>query len=366
MNPSVPAMPDFSFASAALGQLMPMFLWLDSDGHIRGAGPTLLKLMGTGALGTRFDEVFALRSPRNAVSVAALTTAPRLKMHLRAPPGTGFKGVAVPLNGSADILLNLSFGYAVREAVRDHALSDTDFAPTDLAIELLYLAEARGAVMSEVSRMNDRLRQAKQRAEEQALTDVLTGLHNRRAMERQLTHLIAANAPFAMVHLDLDYFKEVNDTLGHAAGDHVLCEVATILRGAVREADMVARVGGDEFIVLMPEINDFAPIIAIGRRILERLEKPIPFQNHESRVAASLGAVLSRSYHRPMASRLLSDVDRALYGSKRAGRNGLTLMEADGSTRLVRASGVTENASHIAPSGGVQAHQLPSIEQKTS
>jgi len=322
-------LPGFTLGAAALGQLMPMYLWLDEGCRIRGAGPTLLKLMDQAAIGAALDEIFALSRPKAVRCASDLTQALRLRMNLRAPPGTGFKGVAVPLKGCDDVVLNLSFGYAVRDAVRDHGLSDTDFAPTDLAIELLYLAEAKAAVMGELAKMNLRLRGAKRHAEEQALTDTLTGLRNRRAMERQLGLLLASRTAFALIHLDLDFFKEVNDTLGHAAGDHVLCEVASILTAAVRGGDLVTRVGGDEFIILLPGIRDFAPVSRLGARILDQVKRPIRFEGRPCHISISMGAVLSNSYPRPEADRLLSDADRALYASKRGGRGCLTLMQRD-------------------------------------
>jgi len=317
---------EFALGASALGQLMPMYLRLDAGCRIRAAGPTLQKLMGADAIGAELGTVFSVRRPRTVRHAYDLAQALRLRMNLCKPPGTSFKGVAVPLRGCDDVLLNLSFGYAVRDAVRDHALSDTDFAPTDLVIELLYLAEAKSAVMGELANMNLRLRGAKQQAEEQALTDTLTGLHNRRAMERQLALLLAGETDFALLHLDLDYFKAVNDTLGHAAGDHVLVEVGKILTGTVRNSDLVTRVGGDEFIVLLPGIDDFAPVRRLAERILERVKQPILFEGRPCHIATSIGAVLSCDYARPEADRLLSDADRALYASKRAGRGRIMLM----------------------------------------
>lgn len=146
------------------------------------------------------------------------------------------------LDGGA--FLNLSFGIGVAEAVRRHALTVEDFAATDLTVEMLYLVEAKTAVMDELRNLNRRLQGAKVAAEEQALTDQLTGLRNRRALDLQMKALIRLGASFGLMHIDLDFFKQVNDTLGHAAGDHVLREVARVLTQETRATDMAARVGG--------------------------------------------------------------------------------------------------------------------------
>lgn len=322
----------FHLATAALGRMMPMFLWLDGDARIRGAGPTMQKLLGNIRSGEALLDVFDIRRPRQISSALDLTRAPRLRMNLRKSPHTLFKGIAVPLMASDGVLLNLSFGYAVREAVRDHGLSDTDFAATDLAIELLFLAEAKTAVMGEVNKMAARLQGAKALAEEQALTDTLTGLGNRRAMERALHGLLHDGGGFALIHLDLDYFKQVNDTLGHAAGDQVLTEVAAVLRASVRGADLVSRVGGDEFVILLAGVKDRVPIERVGAQILNRMRRPILFEGQHCKVAFSMGAVIGPAVptDKNQAEELVALADRALYASKRAGRERLTFIAPDG------------------------------------
>jgi diguanylate cyclase len=287
--------------------------------------------MGAGRFGRAAREVFELRRPRGTARLADLTRAPALRLNLRAAPHTGFKGVAVPLAGGEGVLLNLSFGHAVREAVRDHALSDTDFAATDLAIELLYLAEAKAAVMGELAKTNARLHGAKRTAEELALTDALTGLRNRRGMDRALSGLLAARRDFAMLHLDLDHFKQVNDTLGHAAGDHVLTEFARMLRDSVRGGDMITRVGGDEFILLFPGLSDYGPLERVAGRILDLLRASRSISSGSPARSARRWARFCRATttaRRPTGC--CRDADRALYASKAAGRGRLTLTEADG------------------------------------
>ncbi|MCW1932557.1 GGDEF domain-containing protein [Pararhodobacter zhoushanensis] len=251
-------------------------------------------------------------------------------MTLRAPPGTRFKGVAVPLQGQRGALVNLSFGYAVRDAVRDHGLSATDFAATDLAIELLYLAEAKAAVMGEVTKMAARLKGAKARAEEEALTDVLTGLGNRRALEARMERYLNAGQGFALLHIDLDHFKQVNDTLGHAAGDHVLAEIAVKLRASARIGDLVARIGGDEFVVLLAGVQDLGPVRRVGERIFYEMRKPIHYHGTPCRISLSIGVVFANPAQPCAPTSVLAMADRALYASKGAGRARMTLFSETG------------------------------------
>jgi diguanylate cyclase len=313
----------------ALDALMPLHLQLDRETRITHLGPTLAKLLGAGAHGQRLGDLFTLRRPSSAAGLGDLLRAGRLRLDLAAPPGTSLRGLAVPLCGPAGgALVNLSFGHAVREAVRDHALSDTDFAVTELAIELLYLSEAKAAVMGEIEKMTRRLQSARRRAEEQALTDPLTGLHNRRAMDRNLTLRIAQGHPFALLHLDLDFFKEVNDSLGHAAGDHVLVSFSDILRRSVRAVDMVARVGGDEFIILLHAAESAAAVERVAARVLSRLEVPILFQGALCKVGVSIGAALFAGEAEMRPDALLSAADHALYAAKSAGRGRVALARA--------------------------------------
>jgi diguanylate cyclase (GGDEF)-like protein len=127
------------------------------------------------------------------------------------------------------------------------------------------------------------------------------------------------------MHVDLDWFKQVNDTFGHAAGDHVLVEVGRVLRAATRAVDTVVRVGGDEFVVILPGILSRGLLQRIGGRIVERLSEPIDFEGQPCRISASVGIALSSGGEPPDVERVLAEADRALYESKNAGRGRVTL-----------------------------------------
>jgi diguanylate cyclase (GGDEF)-like protein len=315
-----------------LDTLCPMHVVLDAQGVIRNAGPTLAKLRLARPLeGCRFLDRFDLLRPRAVPGFAAFRDFAGRKLHLRfsdAPP-TALKGLMAPLPGDGGAVVNLSFGISILDAVSDYVLTDADFAATDLTMEMLYLVEAKSAAMEASHHLNLRLQGAKIAAEEQAYTDTLTGLKNRRALDLVLSRMMAAQAHFAMMHVDLDYFKAVNDTLGHAAGDHVLQHVARIMVAETRRADTVARVGGDEFVLIFDGLTDRAQIDAIARRLIARLEQPTAFGGEQCRVSCSIGTVLSTDYATPDIARMLEDADQALYASKNAGRARHTFYSAD-------------------------------------
>lgn len=309
--------------AALLERLCPMFVLLDETGHIKNVGPTLKKLRPDQDMpGQRFLDLFELLRPRSVTTMPALLASAGAKLHLRFrdQPQTALKGLIVPLPGRQGAVVNLSFGISILDAVRDYALTSADFSGTDLAIELLYLVEAKSAAMEASRTLNLRLQGAMIAAEEQAFTDTLTGLKNRRAMDHILERLLKAGTPFALMHLDLDFFKSVNDTLGHAAGDHVLQQVARIMVEETRGDDTVARIGGDEFVLIFTLLQDRERLDSIARRLITRLEEPMPFGGDLCRISASIGTVLSSQVTQPDPGTLLQSADLALYAAKRAGR----------------------------------------------
>lgn len=310
-------------SAQSASMLMPLHLHFDPMGQVVSIGDTLQKMCPElGQVGCNLNDIFEIRRPRNCDSFEQLARyeGEKLSLNFRKPPQTVFKGVVVRLEETAGFLINLSFGISVVDAVAHYELTLSDFAPTDLAAELLYLHEAKTLVMDELHSLNQRLQGAKIAAEEQAFTDTLTGLKNRRAMDFILSRYTETSEPFGLMHLDLDYFKAVNDTYGHAAGDYVLQQVARILVSETRKDDDIIRFGGDEFVLVLKGLVDQTLLAEIAERIIARLQEPIAYGGAQCRISGSIGLAISTRYSKPDANTMLRDADIALYKSKSAGR----------------------------------------------
>jgi len=161
-----------------------------------------------------------------------------------------------------------------------------------------------------------------------ALHDALTGLANRRLFVERLEEAVAGCAPeeaVGVLYLDLDGFKAVNDTLGHAAGDELLRHVADLLVRGVRPGDTVARLGGDEFAVVCTQASAAADVAAVGGRLLQSLAAPVALEGGEARVGASVGVALGGAG--ASAEGLLRAADAAMYDAKRAGKGRVVVQD---------------------------------------
>ncbi len=154
--------------------------------------------------------------------------------------------------------------------------------------------------------------------------DALTGLPNRKLMQERLRQGLARQAregsALALMLIDIDRFKTINDSLGHKAGDGMLCQVAERIADCLREGDTVARLGGDEFIVVLPDVADEAGAAAVAQKLTAALDPPMRVDGHTIHCTASFGIALSPRDGKDVES-LLKNADTAMYAAKRAGRN---------------------------------------------
>ncbi|MEH2063207.1 MAG: EAL domain-containing protein [Nostoc sp.] len=166
--------------------------------------------------------------------------------------------------------------------------------------------------------------QVEEKIRYQALHDLLTGLPNRllfnELLSKTLPNATRNGESLAVIFLDLDRFKVINDTLGHTLGDQLLQRVAQRLNDSLRGGDTIARWGGDEFTILLPRVNDIEEVTLVAYRILQSLEDAFHLQGHELYVTASLGIALLDN-NSPDAETLIQHADAALYYAKDKGRN---------------------------------------------
>ena len=236
--------------------------------------------------------------------------------------------------------------------------------------DLRLMAELGGQVgiALERARLHDALREREEHLAHQASHDALTGLPNRALfldrLDRALIRGRRCGATCAVLFLDLDRFKQVNDSLGHGAGDELLVAVAVRLRTALREADTLARFGGDEFAVLLEDIGDLVGALRAAERLLAALAAPLAIAGRSLVVTTSIGLALSTTPEDTPAD-LLRFADVALYRAKDAGRSCCEVFYP-GMNRAALARLELERDLHgAAERGEVLVHYQPLVDLAT-
>ncbi len=167
-------------------------------------------------------------------------------------------------------------------------------------------------------------KQAEQQIEYQAYHDALTGLANRRLFQEHLSLALALagrrNSLVAVLFLDLDHFKQINDTLGHSTGDALLQVVASRVKNCVREGDTVARVGGDEFTIVLQDVKKKEDAAVVAQKVIRTIADPVELNGHRLYVTTSVG-ITTFPDDGDDAETLLKNADNAMYRAKAAGRN---------------------------------------------
>jgi two-component system cell cycle response regulator len=185
--------------------------------------------------------------------------------------------------------------------------------------------KARVRTQIRKKRYTERLRDNVQMSIEMAITDALTGLYNRRYMESHMATLVeqalGRSKPLTVLVLDIDYFKSINDTHGHDAGDDVLREFAMRIRKSIRGIDLACRYGGEEFVVVMPE-TDIAVATLVAERLRRRIaSEPFSIQQGSGLVELTISIGIAALAPNDSTATVLKRADQALYRAKRDGRN---------------------------------------------
>jgi diguanylate cyclase (GGDEF)-like protein len=323
----------FTMAPKTLDDLLPFAAIIAADGTIAHLGRSLRRVTRDVG-GRRFFEMFSVCAPR---PLRRCTDPARLcgaKVVLEAAIDIGVDKVRLrasiaPADPSLGTYLVLtSLGAQLHTQLGPLGLNSTDFAHADPSIDMLYVLRTQGTLIDEMQGLADRLRIAKETAEAQAHTDQLTGLPNRRGLSVFAENLLAerergAVATAWLLHVDLDRFKQVNDTLGHAAGDAILKRVAGDLRAVLLPGDFAARIGGDEFVLVLRDVPDTASAVDRARDVISRVQLPLDFCGQAIQVGASVGVTRVEPASGQSVDGLLLEADLALYEVKRSGRGSV-------------------------------------------
>ncbi len=211
-------------------------------------------------------------------------------------------------------------------------------------------------------------KEAEQQLERLAYRDALTDLPNRFLFQDRVIHAIEQSwrrrKGLALMYLDLDRFKLVNDTLGHDVGDSLLQAVALRLRLTVRRDDTVARLGGDEFAILLPDIERAEDAGIVARKLLDGLQEPFVIEGHQLYAPGSIGVAIYPEDGEDFAS-LLKNADSALYRAKELGRNNVQLFTATMNERYRQRLGIELSLRRAIEEGSLQVHYQPIVDARS-
>ncbi|KAF0122613.1 MAG: diguanylate cyclase/phosphodiesterase, partial [Xanthobacteraceae bacterium] len=211
-------------------------------------------------------------------------------------------------------------------------------------------------------------KQAQRQLEHLAFTDPLTGLANRALFKRSLNETIGRalleDTFAALLLIDLDHFKEVNDSLGHAAGDELLCRVAAVLRRELGPSAFIARLGGDEFAVLLERTSINDDLTAIADGLVDAITGPIDLANGEAFVSATVG-IANLPEDGSSAEQAMRNADLALYMAKEAGRSRTLVFEPAYAQAVELRHDLARHLRHAVQDGSLQAHYQPQVDLRT-
>src|SRR6202521_435933 len=231
-----------------------------------------------------------------------------------------------------------------------------------------------GRLTRSLKAANVQLTSANEELEKRIFLDPLTGLPNRLLFEDRLIHAVARcqrateriaernSAKLAVLFVDLDGFKPVNDSFGHAAGDLVLKETALRLRSAARDTDTVARLGGDEFVLLMEDVGNPADCVQLARRLVEVLARPFGISGQQVAISGSVGIVVYPD-HGPK-DKLVAHADAAMYAAKRAGGATYALFEPRMDSGAREQLSLQNDLRHAIELGQLQLHYQPKVDAR--
>ncbi len=231
--------------------------------------------------------------------------------------------------------------------------------------EIVHLGRGFNAMLSELERRDAARQSAEAKLQFQAFNDALTGLPNRRLFSDRLTQVLATalreSQILALLYIDLDGFKLVNDSLGHSIGDALLVQVATRLLSRVRRSDTLARLGGDEFTVVLGNLHKKEEASLVAKDVLDALAAPFLVEGHQLTIGASIGISIFPENAQDGAD-LMQQADSAMYASKRDGRNRATYFTPELGSMVRERLNLENQLRGAIARGEIQVHYQPEFD----
>jgi len=329
-------------AGVASAAALSVFFWLRSWGDDRGLRGQLLAaaVLGLAISGMHYTGMAAANFPEGSICLNAGSMAGERQL-----------GALVSIATMCLLALTL-FTSALDSRTRRRLARQADSLKQSNA---------------SLQRVNEQLRK-------QAFLDPLTGLPNRQLFEDRLTHAVARCArageratdrlvpKLGVLFIDLDGFKPVNESFGHAAGDAVLQQAARRLLGVARDSDTVARVGADEFLLLMEDLVSLPDAVALARRLVAELALPFGIAGQQFAISASVGIVLHPDHGAP--DKLIAHADAAMVAAKRAGGNTCAVFESRMDVGVTDQLSLQNDLRQAAERGELALHYQPKMDSQ--
>lgn len=313
--------------------LSPFYIWTDRDGRIQGHGRTFNYLFDKQVLtGAPIASHFSFVRPKIEGPQKLDRSVQRVKLATCAPEGEvnfGFSGLVLRLDDPPGYLFMLTPGMEVQKLIELYDLKAGDLSAVDGSTDLLVLLQAQKQMMFDAMDNAARVDAARKEAEARANSDPLTGLLNRRGLTSRLDGILHAGdtMPCGLIHIDLDRFKTINDTHGHAAGDAILIHVAKALSSTVFEPSFAGRLGGDEFVVVVPGEARTAGLVEMSERLNDLLSTPMSWNGLKLKTGATFGITAVTDETKVTLDDLLHQADMALLEGKRKGRGRISVYD---------------------------------------
>jgi diguanylate cyclase (GGDEF)-like protein len=324
----------WALSSALLDGAFPFHLVLDRELRVVQAGPSAHKMHPAGVVGLQLGELFDVATPKIPCTFDSFAAAPRSLFLLasRTRPGLLLRGQILH-DAGADCLFFVGSPWMTETtAFASLGLTLHDFAASDAVVDYVLLLQNQTRALDEARALTTRLHETAEQLTHHAFHDSLTGLPNRARLldhlQRRLQEPQTAGRQLAVLTLDLDGFKAVNDSYGHSAGDEVLWVVGNRLRSTARDGDLIARFGGDEFAFVLELQPTGGPVdeqaaVRVAERVLSALGDVVPLPSCPAitvPLSASIGIAYSGS-GADTAEDLLRNADLAMYAAKASGKS---------------------------------------------